>query len=150
MFILAIIVIGVGTAYYATVNAEEDTAVVVSVISLLITLPIVISLLFLRLETRIDEKGVLAYFRPFGFTMKSYTWDEIKEIYVRTYDPVTEYGGWGIRGVGMDKRAYTVGGNTGIQIITKDDEKFLIGTQEGDRAQNIIQHYHTSTTTNEV
>ncbi len=41
MFILAMIVIIVGTAYYATLNAEENTAVIVSVISLLIAVPLV-------------------------------------------------------------------------------------------------------------
>ncbi|GHA39776.1 hypothetical protein GCM10007103_21460 [Salinimicrobium marinum] len=149
MLILAIIVIGVGTAYYATVNSEENIALVVSVISLAITIPIVIALLSLRLETRIDEKGIFTYFHPLGFTKKFYSWSEIKDIYVRTYDPLSEYGGWGIRGLGRDKRAYIIEGNTGIQIITKDDKKFLVGTLKGEEAKNVIRQYHTSVT-NEV
>lgn len=149
MLILAIIVIGVGTAYYATVNAEEDTALIVSIISLAITIPIVIALLSLRLQTRMDEKGILTYFHPLGFTKKFYSWSEIKEVYVRTYDPLSEYGGWGIRGLGRDKRAYIVQGNTGIQIITKHDEKFLVGTLKAEEAKKTIQQYHTSVT-NEV
>lgn len=142
MFILAIIVIGVGTAYYATQNAEEDTAVIVSVISLLITVPLVFALLSLRLETRIDEKGVFTRFRPFGFTKKFYPWNEIKKIYIRTYDPVSEYGGWGMRGLKENKKAYIVSGNTGIQVVSRRGEEFLVGTQKAEEAENVINHYH--------
>ena len=144
MFILAVIVIGVGTAYYATLNAEEDTAVIVSIISLLITAPIVFGLLYLRMETRIDEKGVFTRFRPFGFTRKFYTWNEIEDIYVRTYDPLTEYGGWGIRGLGENKKSYNVAGNTGIQVIPKNGEKFLIGTQKAEEAKQVIDRYRAA------
>ena len=149
MFILAVIVIGVGTAYYATENAEEDTAVVVSLISLIVTLPIVISLLLLRMETRIDDKGVLAYFRPFGFTKKYFPREEIKEIYVRGYDPTTEFGGWGMRGVGQEDKSYNVGGNSGIQIITKDDKKFLIGTHKPKEAEAFLKRYQNIQPINE-
>ncbi len=147
MFILAIIVIGVGTAYYATINAEESTAVIVSIISLIITVPLVFALLSLRLETRIDEKGVFTRFRPFGFTRRYYNWKEIEDIYVRTYDPLTEYGGWGFRGVGRDNKAYNVAGNTGIQLIAKSGEKFLIGTQKADEAKKVIARYSKTTDT---
>ncbi|WP_424494583.1 hypothetical protein [Salinimicrobium sp. GXAS 041] len=141
MFILAIIVVGVGTAYYATINAEEATAVIVSIVSLIITVPLVFALLSLRLETRIDEKGVFTRFRPFGFTRKYYNWNEIVDIYVRTYDPLTEYGGWGFRGIGGNNKAYNVAGNKGIQVVLKSGEKFLIGTQKTDEAKKVISRY---------
>lgn len=143
MFILAIIVIVIGTAFYTTLNTEEDTAVVVSLISILIAAPVVFALLYLSLETRIDEKGILTYFRPFGFTRRFFPWEEVRKCYVRKYDPVVEYGGWGLRGVGQKSKAYNIWGNQGIQIITRDDRDFLIGTQEPDAAQNIITKYHT-------
>lgn len=150
MFILAIIVIGMGTSYYATMNAEEETAVIVSLISFLIVLPIVLALLYLRMETRIDEKGVFTHFRPFGFTKRYYPWEDIKDIFVRTYDPKTEYGGWGLRVFGGNRESYNVAGNTGVQIITKDDKKFLIGTQKAEEAKKVIENYHTSTNTTSI
>lgn len=145
MIILAVIIIVVGTAYYSTRDAEEGTAVTASVISLLICVPLVIALLYLRLETRIDEKGVLTWFKPFGFTRKYFAWEEIDEIYLRNYNPVTEYGGWGIRGIGQNDKAYNIRGNTGIQIITKEGNRFLIGTHKPKEAEQAILPYKQTT-----
>ncbi len=146
MFILAIIVIVVGTAYYATRNASEDTAVIVSLISLAITAPIVFGLLYLRLETTIDDYGITAYFKPFGFTRKSFAWHDMSECYVREYDSVKEFGGWGLRGLGHRWKSYNIYGNIGIQIVKKDGTRFLLGTQRPRAAKEIIKkHFQTST-----
>ncbi len=144
MLILAIIVIVVGTAYYATYNADEDTTLVVSIISLAITFPIVLGLLYLRLETRIDNEGVTVGFKPFGFTKKHFSWNEIKKCYIRKYDSA-EYGGWGLRGLGRDWKAYFIYGSNGIQIITNKDKEFLIGTQRPAAAKDILKRYFQPT-----
>src|SRR5690606_23679042 len=120
MFILAMIGIIFGTGYYSTLESSEDTKLIVSVICCLIAFPLVFSLLYLRLETRIDEKGIFTYFRPFGFTRRYFPWEEIRECHVRKYSPLREYGGWGYRGLGSMSRAYNVWGNQGIQIVTND------------------------------
>lgn len=147
MFILAVIVIIIGTAYYATKDASEDTAIVVSLISIGITLPIVLGLLYLRLETRIDHTGITTYFKPFNFTRKSFSWLEIKECYLRKFDAQQEFGGWGIRGIGRNRKAYFIHGNKGIQIITKDDHHFLIGTQRPAAAKEILKtHFQNRAT----
>lgn len=147
MFILAIIIIIVGTAYYLTRDAEEGTEVIASVISLLIAVPLVFALLYLRLETRIDRKGILTWFKPFGFTRKYFAWEEIDEIHIRTYSPRIEYGGWGIRGIGDRDKAYIVKGNTGIQLVTKNGDKFLIGTMKPKEAQETIELYKKTAAT---
>ena len=141
MFILAVMVIIVGTAYYATKDASEETAMIVSLISLGITLPIVVGLLYLRLETRIDQEGVTTYFKPFSFTRKHFSWQEIKECYLRKYDSQKEFGGWGLRGIGKDWKAYFIYGQKGIQLITRDNKSFLIGTQRPAAAKEIIKTY---------
>lgn len=150
MFVLAIIVIIVGTAYYTTRDAEEGTEVIASVISLLIAVPIVFALLYLRLETRIDEKGILTWFKPFGFTKKYFAWEEVDRAYIKTYSPKAEYGGWGMRGIGDRDKAYIVRGNTGIQIVTKKGEKFLISTIKPREAENTLQQYKNTSATYET
>lgn len=141
MFILALVVIIVGTAYYSTRNAEEGTAVVVSAISLIIIIPITLALLYIRLETRIDDEGISTSFKPFSFTRKHFSWSEIKECYVREYNPVREYGGWGLRGFGRNWKAYNIYGNKGIQIVTNNGKEFLVGTQRPQAAQEIIDRH---------
>ncbi len=92
------------------------------------------------LETKIDRYGIHTFFKPFPFFKKSFRWKEIKNCYVRTYAPVREYGGWGIRGIGKAK-AYNVKGNKGIQIHTKSKASFLIGTQNPKQAEKTIKRY---------
>ncbi|WP_156879276.1 hypothetical protein [Salinimicrobium xinjiangense] len=141
MFMLAIIVIVVGTAYYATLKAHEDTAVIVSLISLAITMPVVFALAYLRLETRIDKTGITTQFQPFGFTKKFFNWSEIEKCHVRKVNARKEYGGWGIRGLGTMDKAYHIYGTDGIQIKTYNSGNFLIGTQRPRAAEDIINLY---------
>ncbi|WP_299155470.1 hypothetical protein [uncultured Christiangramia sp.] len=108
-----------------------------SLIAPIISLVIFILIFILNLETRINSKGISAGFEPLPFFRRNYNWDEIQECYVRTYAPVSEYGGWGIRGFGRAK-AYNVSGNKGIQIITKNNERFLVGTEKPDLAKRAI------------
>ena len=144
MFILAVILIVVGTSYYATLNSREDIELIVSIISLAIAIPIVFALAYVRLETRIDREGITTQFKPFRFTRKHFIWQDIKECYVREFEPIQEYGGWGIRGLGRNKKAYHIYGTKGIQIKTTKGDDFLIGTQRPKSAKDIINLYSTS------
>ncbi|MCP9201149.1 hypothetical protein MKO06_14620 [Gramella sp. GC03-9] len=94
----------------------------------------------LRLRTRIDSTGVSAEFVPLRFFRKHFKWNEIDDCFVRQYLPIQEFGGWGVRGIGK-ARAYNVSGNMGIQIITKDKRKFLIGTNKPEEAKRILERY---------
>jgi hypothetical protein len=49
----------------------------------------------------------------------------------RTYSPVLEFGGWGIR-VGGGGMAYNVSGNEGVQLVLKSGRRVLIGTRQPD------------------
>lgn len=97
-------------------------------------------ILWMQLVTRINNEGIRVKFSPLGFSEKFFSWKEIEECYVRKYNPLTEYGGWGIKGSGR-KKAYNVSGNLGIQIVTRDKNKFLIGTMKPDDARAVISNY---------
>ncbi|MDX1761445.1 MAG: hypothetical protein R3218_04755 [Christiangramia sp.] len=101
---------------------------------------IIIFFWIVRLRTKINSTGIYANFTPLKIFKKHYKWSEIEDCYVRKYSPITEYGGWGIRGLG-EAKAYNVSGDTGIQIITKNHEKFLIGTKKPEQAKKIIERY---------
>ncbi len=87
----------------------------------------------LRLETYIGEEGIHVRLFPFQIQFRSYAWDNIAKCYVRIYDPIREYGGWGLRGLGKN-RALNVSGNNGIQLVMHDGARLLIGTQMPDEA----------------
>lgn len=95
----------------------------------------------IKLHTKIGPSGIETRFEPFGIFKRSFNWNDISSCYIRQYAPLREYGGWGVRGLNKAK-AYNVSGNIGIQIITKNNEKFLIGTNKPAKAEKAIQRYH--------
>lgn len=107
---------------------------------------------FFKLTTRIDEKGIHYKFFPFHWSFKIIKWDEINNAYVRIYDPIGEYGGWGLRGgILWNKakgKAINVSGDIGIQLLLKNGKKLLIGTQKKEEAKNIIATYKSKINTN--
>jgi hypothetical protein len=86
-----------------------------------------------RLITVVDNQAIQVRFPPFFLKARVFSADTIKEYRIRKYKPILEYGGWGIRfGLGRKGKAYNVKGNTGLQLVFKDDKHLLIGTQRSD------------------
>jgi hypothetical protein len=84
---------------------------------------------FANLETRIDTEGITIRFFPFQRVYYYVRWNEIEKAEVRTYKPIREYGGWGLRYSFKNGKAYNVAGTVGLQLELKSGKKFLIGTQ---------------------
>ncbi|HET6897964.1 MAG TPA: hypothetical protein VFK70_06445 [Vicinamibacteria bacterium] len=49
----------------------------------------------------------------------------------RTYRPIREYGGWGLR-FGPRGRAYNVSGDRGVELTLDNGKRVLIGSQRSD------------------
>ena len=63
------------------------------------------------------------------FYQRSIQWDDISSINAQSYQPIRQYGGWGMRGTG-NRRAYNVKGNQGVELILEDGSSILIGSQK--------------------
>ncbi|WP_211295575.1 hypothetical protein [Polaribacter porphyrae] len=100
-----------------------------------------------KLTTRIDEKGIHYQFFPFHWKLKLITWDKISTAYVRIYDPIGDYGGWGLKGGTLwsksKGRAINVSGDIGIQLELKNGKKLLIGTQKKSEAERVLETYQS-------
>ena len=100
-----------------------------------------------KLQTRIDEKGIHYQFFPFHLKTRTIYWSQIKEVYVRKYDAISEYGGWGVKGGAIwnkkKGKSINVKGNIGIQLTLKNSEKILIGTQKETAANSVLKTYQT-------
>ena len=80
-----------------------------------------------RLILKVNATGVS--FRYYPFMSKKFSWEEIKEATVIEYDPIKDYGGWGLRYNWNNRgKAYSISGNKGLNLILKNDKKVLIGT----------------------
>jgi hypothetical protein len=117
-------------------NKPSDDAGLLLVFGL--TLFMIISFFSLRLETIIREDGIYVKFFPFHLSFRHYGWDQIQKSYVRKYNPILEYGGWGLRGLGKN-RALNVSGNQGLQLNLGEGKSLLIGTNKPEEINEVLQ-----------
>ncbi|MFO7672188.1 MAG: hypothetical protein R6V74_00610 [Lutibacter sp.] len=98
---------------------------------------------FFKLKTRIDEKGIYYQYLPFHFSYRFLPWNTISKCYVRNYDAIFEYGGWGLKFSFRKKRgkSFTVKGNVGLQLLFTNGKHLLIGTQKREEIQRTIDAY---------
>lgn len=86
---------------------------------------------FFKLETIIKTDGIYVRFFPIHIDYKKYEWNTINKSFVREYNAIGEFGGWGIRyGIFGSGNALNVSGNKGLQLVFTNDKKLLIGTNK--------------------
>lgn len=110
--------------------------------------PVILSLLLtvlftcMHLDTIVNEEGISLRFFPIHLCFKKYNWNILHQANIRTYNALSEYGGWGIR-YSFSKKgvAYTISGNTGLQLELRDGKKILIGTQKPTELVGILQNH---------
>jgi hypothetical protein len=91
-----------------------------------------------RLDTHIGADGVYVRIFPFQLRYEHYCWSSIRKVSVRQYNPLQEFGGWGVKNLGKT-RALHVSGNKGIQLELSDGVRLLIGTNKEREAQDILK-----------
>lgn len=106
--------------------------------SYLVISGVIILLIYcLQLRIKIDQKGL--HYQFFPFHLKSYTikYDQIEKVEALTYNPIFDYGGWGIR-YRMKGRAYNVKGNQGVKVYLKNGKNILFGSQSCKEFENTL------------
>ncbi|MGC6428122.1 MAG: hypothetical protein ACON4Y_06710 [Flavobacteriales bacterium] len=83
----------------------------------------------LKLNTRVSNKGLHYQFFPIHLRERTIPFDDIQSFKARTYSPMKEFGGWGIR-FGFETKAYNVSGDKGLQLVLKNERKVLFGSQD--------------------
>ena len=111
---------------------------VVSTLILLLMFAVFCLFHFQTLHLEIDEGFIRYKFPPFINSTKSLKSTDVSELYVRTYSPISEFGGWGYRGILRKNQAYNVSGNKGLQIVFTNGKKLLIGTEKPDQLKQAI------------
>lgn len=92
------------------------------------------------LDTEVNDQGVQIRFRPFHRRWVTFPFDTIEEATALTYNPLRDYGGWGIR-YGKKGKAYNVSGNTGVLLVFKDGSSLLIGSKRHTLLLSTIERY---------
>ncbi len=98
-------------------------------------------LMSIKLKTRITETGIYYRFYPFQFKETCIEWQELKNAWMREYNALFEYGGFGLRsGSAQTGKAVITSAscNMGLQLQFNGDQLLLIGTQKPQEMQIII------------
>jgi hypothetical protein len=128
--------------FVSTKNNQKEP--LIFLILIVFTILVFIWFLFLKLKTTINEKGIFVNYGGIPFCEKNMRWEDITSISVIKYSPLYDYGGWGVKYSIFNGWCYNVAGDFGIKIIGIDKNPFLIGTQQKEEAEKIINHYFTN------
>jgi hypothetical protein len=137
LWLLLLLVVSNLVREFLNGTVEEKQALFFSALTLTLT-----SVLFaiMKLETSIDNNGISVRFFPFHLKKKHFNWDQLESCSIRTYKPVIEYGGWGIRKTFSGKgTAYNVKGKVGLQLVFKNGDRLLIGTQKAEELNEVLK-----------
>lgn len=100
---------------------------------------VIVLFLFVRMDTVLKKDGIYVRFFPFHQNYRKYLWKEIAKVSVREYNPIRDFGGWGMREELFGKgKAYNVAGNKGIQLVFKDGSTLLIGTNKVNEVKELL------------
>jgi hypothetical protein len=146
-----LIVSGFTFKEWETISKGSNIEILGSLSGLILVILIGILFLNLKLKTRVDEKGVSYQYVPFQLAYKVILWENISKSYIRKYDAISEFGGWGLRFNFFRKtgKSITTSGNIGLQIVLKTGSKILIGTQKKEDLQSVLNTYQDKIKTHE-
>lgn len=99
---------------------------IILITGLAIGLPFVLIAVF-RVETEVEADSLNVRLAPLPF--RRIPLRNIRRAFVRTYRPLREYGGWGLR-YGWNGMAYNARGNRGVQLELEGGKRVLVGSQQ--------------------
>ena len=91
----------------------------------------------IKLKVKVLEDKITYRLFPFHFSTQILSKNQIIEIENVVYNPIGEWGGWGIRMKGRD-RAYNMYGNKGVQVTLKSGKIVLFGSQKPNELRKAI------------
>lgn len=158
IIVLLIVVFNFIKEFQQIKNGTGSKSVTTLVFSMIMVLLVFLFIYSIKLKSKIDEKGISYQFYPIHLKYKYIPWSDLSACYVRKYAPITEYGGWGIRGFGFKGllgfrgrgKAYNIKGDMGIQLEFVDGAKLLIGTQNPEKVKLTINNYTHKMKTNTI
>ena len=99
-------------------------------------------LYFAKLVTEVREEGIYLRFIPFHFKWVKIDYTNIEQYESIKYNPMRDYGGWGIKW-GREGKAYNISGNLGVKLMLNDGKRIMIGSQRPDQMVEAISKFNS-------
>ena len=90
----------------------------------------------IRLIVTVERDQITIRYRP--FTTRRIGFDEIEGYKARTYKPVKEYAGWGIKGWSVERMSYSVSGREGVELTLTGGTRVMIGSRKAQQLADAI------------
>ncbi|HVN04471.1 MAG TPA: DUF6141 family protein [Bryobacteraceae bacterium] len=104
--------------------------------ALAVCLVVAVWLLKMKLVTEVRDEGLYIDF-IWLWPERTIPWDQIRSVETRTYRPVRDFGGWGVRWAARGI-VYHARGKRGVRLLLASGERVLVGSQQpADLAQAI-------------
>ncbi len=123
-------------ALVGVVRAEATVALPGVAFGAVIAVGVLALLWSARMETEVRADGLYVRFVPFHRTPRRFAFADIARCEARTYRPIAEYGGWGLRG-----GAYNVSGDRGAQLHLRNGDAMLIGSQRAEALAEAVNRH---------
>lgn len=134
-----VIILGSGFAVFKSHDADRTEGLIALGIAFVITLGLSIWLRSLRLETRIGNGMLFVQFHGLPRAKREIDLRDVKKLEIVTYDPLFEYGGWGLRYSFKKGWCYNVSGDKGLRITYSDGKQFLLGTEKPEELREALR-----------
>ncbi len=108
---------------------------VFGIMSLALTL-----ILNIKLETRIDHLGIQFRYLPFIRKWRLLSKEYILAAEVITFNPLLDYGGWGMKG-NKTTKLYNITGDQGVLVDTGESKKILLGTLKAKELSSFLEDW---------
>ena len=135
--VLAVLWVGLTTAAIVAMSTKK-TGPIPAILSIAPITALILLFRILKLQVRIDTDSINYRFSPIQLKYRKINRSDIEKMDVITYDPMEDYGGWGIR-IGSKGKAYTARGNHGLHIQLFIGKNILIGTSKPEELQRFLQ-----------
>lgn len=83
-----------------------------------------------KIYTRVTPEGIGYRYFPLQIRERFARWEDLKEVYIREYSALGEWGGWGLRYAFGRGWGYVAGGDWGVQLVYKNGKKRFISTKQ--------------------
>ncbi len=124
--------------------ASNSGLLLIAIFTTLLMGGIILLFSFSKLQLEVREDGVHFRFPPFIWKWRKVSRDEIERYTVGKYNPIGEYGGYGVRtSYGKYGKAYNVSGNLGLRLTLRNGKVVLFGTQRKQALEYAMQKLMT-------
>lgn len=125
--VLVLLVVILGLVLFQAAGQEGVVPAVAGlVVGIVVEVGAALLIYTMKLTVRVDAAGLHVRFWP--LVKRDIPLDTIARCEARTYHPILEYGGWGVR-CSWKGMAYNVSGNRGAQLEFTNGKRLLIGSR---------------------